>query len=185
MNPAPHLTDEQLIQLYLTTQQNYYFEQLYHRYANKVFRRCVSLTKCEARAEDYMQDIFLRVHLNIGKFKEQSTFSTWLYAISYNYCLDQIRLAGRLTTVSLNEAQAAVVPDETSPDPTEEEYVSLLLALRSLPTEEMTLLRLKYEQDLDIKELAQRYNLSYSAVKMRLKRARDRIREQHACRLGR
>ena len=176
--------DEELIRLYLSTHQSQYFETLYQRYANKVFRRCFSLTKCSAKAEDYTHDIFLRVHTNLGNFKERSTFSTWLYSISYNYCMDQIRQGNRLTTVTIDETMAHLIADESDSEQIEEQLQTLTYAIRTISTEESQLLRLKYESNLDIKEIAQQYNIKDSAVKMRLKRTRDKIRDQYTYRLN-
>lgn len=170
--------------MYLATQKNQYFEQIYHRYANKVLRRCYSLTKCSAKAEDYTHDIFLRVHQNLSNFKERSTFSTWLYSISYNYCMDQIRQGNRLTTVAIDDEQILLIADDAENDQREDQLHTLSLAIRTVSSDEATLLRLKYEHDLDIKEIARRYNLKDSAVKMRLKRTRDKIRDQYTYRLN-
>jgi RNA polymerase sigma factor (sigma-70 family) len=180
---APQLRDEELIRLFLSTRQNEYFETIYHRYMNKVYRRCYSLTKCTAKAEDYTQDIFLRVHANLNGFKERSSFSTWLYSISYNYCMDQIRLNHRLNTVTIDEDMAHNIADEGDADHHEEQLQTLQLAIQTISTDEITLLRLKYEDDLDIKEIAKQYNLKDSAVKMRLKRTRDKLRTQYTYRL--
>ncbi|MEZ0538630.1 RNA polymerase sigma factor [Fibrella arboris] len=176
--------DEDLIRLYLSTHKNKYFETLYQRYANKVFRRCYSLTKCSAKAEDYTHDIFIRVHANLTNFKERSTFSTWLYSISYNYCMDQIRQSNRLSTVTIDEEMVHSIADESETEQHEEQLQTLTLAIQSITNEEVKLLRLKYEHDLDIKEIAKRYNLKDSAVKMRLKRTRDKIRDQYTYRLN-
>ena len=154
------------------------------RYSNKVFRRCFSLTKCSAKAEDYTHDIFLRVHSNLANFKERSTFSTWLYSISYNYCMDQIRQGNRLNTVNIDDEMVLLIADESESDQREDQLQTLTLAIRTVSSDEATLLRLKYEHDLDIKEIAKRYNLKDSAVKMRLKRTRDKIRDQYTYRLN-
>lgn len=184
MTTASVTRDEDLIHLYLSTQKNKYFETLYQRYVNKVFRRCYSLTKCSAKAEDYTHDIFLRVHANLNSFKERSTFSTWLYSISYNYCMDQIRQGNRLAVVTIDEEMAHLIADESDNEQYEDQLQTLTLAIQTITSEEVKLLRLKYEHDLDIKEIARRYNLKDSAVKMRLKRTRDKIRDQYTYRLN-
>lgn len=81
-------TDEELVRLYVTTQRNEYFESLYSRYCDKVYRKCLSFSKDPARAEDYTHDVFLRLIMKIGSFREEAKFSTWLYSVTYNYCMD-------------------------------------------------------------------------------------------------
>lgn len=174
--------DEELVRLYLHTRQNAYFEQLYNRYVSKVYRRCYSLTKDSSQAEDFTHDIFLRIHSSLNRFQERSAFSTWLYAISYNYCMDQLRNTSRTSTIELDEA-AHNMPDINDTELLEQRLRHLSVVMENMTMEESLLLRLKYEDDLDIKEIARQYNLKDSAIKMRLKRTRDKIRrmyfEQH------
>jgi RNA polymerase sigma factor (sigma-70 family) len=173
------LKDEELIQMHLNTHQNDYFETLYKRYVTKVYRRCLSLTKDTAKAEDYTHDIFLRVHGNLTKFQEKSAFSTWLYSISYNYCMDQIRQSNRNSTVALEEDQDYSWTDSTDQDNKEFQLQQLDKAMGAISAEELLMLRMKYEDNLDIKEIAEQLNLKNSAVKMRLKRTRDKIRRMY------
>ena len=162
--------------MYLNTRHNDYFETLYKRYVTKVYRRCLSLIKDTAKAEDYTHDIFLRVYGNLVNFKENSAFSTWLYSISYNYCMDQIRTANRTMTVALDQDLEYGWTEPTDSETTEGQLQHLATVMGAISPEETMMLRLKYEDNLDIKEIAQQLNLKDSAVKMRLKRTRDKIR---------
>lgn len=176
------LNGEELIRMYLQTRHNNYFEIIYNRYVSKVYSRCLSLTKDSFRAEDYTHDIFLRVHESLEKFKAHSAFSTWLYSISYNYCMDQIRSAGR--TVSLDDQQTHALTESGDYETVEAQLQQLAVAMNSITPDETRMLQLKYEDGLDIRAIAREFALSDSAVKMRLKRTRDKIRrlygEQYA-----
>jgi RNA polymerase sigma-70 factor (ECF subfamily) len=173
------LKDEELIRMHLRSEQNNYFETLYNRYVTKVYRRCLSLTKNSAQAEDFTHDIFLRVHNNLTNFRENSAFSTWLYSISYNYCMDQLRYANRTSTVSIEHDQEYNWSESTEQESTEFRLQQLAEVMRTISPEETLMLRLKYEQGLDIREIAEQFNLKDSAVKMRLKRTRDKIRKMY------
>lgn len=170
------LKDEELIDQFLTTSPNDCFEALYSRYVTKVYRRCLSMTKDSDQAQDFTQDIFIRAFSRLDRFEQRSTFSTWLYSISYNYCIDQIQLAKRRSTVALldNTDYGFTDPEDTVRYENRMQYLSGVLD--TLPPEEVQLLRLKYEEGLDIVTIARQFNLSQSAVKMRLKRSRDKIR---------
>ena len=74
-------------------------------YALKPFTTAISVrstgdvfrwTKNVEKAEDYTQDIFMRTFARLDRFQERSSFSTWLYSISFNYCLEQIKWSNRL-----------------------------------------------------------------------------------------
>ncbi|MCY7329436.1 MAG: RNA polymerase sigma factor, partial [Saprospiraceae bacterium] len=84
-------TDIELITRYLREQDSMYFTVLYRRYAGKVFAKCISMLADEGQARDATQDIFIKVLLNLARFTELSSFSTWVYSITYNYCIDLIR----------------------------------------------------------------------------------------------
>lgn len=176
MTKHQQLNDEDLIRMYLHTQQNNYFETLYNRYVSKVYRRCLSLTKDTTKAEDFTHDIFLRVFGNLSSFREQSTFSTWLYSISYNYCMDQLRYANRTPTITLDNQQEHPWADTSDHELIETQFQQLTQVLRAISPEETLLLQLKYEEGLDIKAIGKQLDLNDSAVKMRLKRTRDKIR---------
>ncbi|MBL7825083.1 MAG: hypothetical protein JNJ57_00525, partial [Saprospiraceae bacterium] len=74
------LSDSELISLYLREQNTTYFTYLYRRYAGKVFGKCYTMLSDEGMARDATQDIFIKVLLNLSKFTEQSSFSTWVYS---------------------------------------------------------------------------------------------------------
>jgi RNA polymerase sigma factor (sigma-70 family) len=174
------MSDEEMIRQYLTSQPNHCFETLYNRYVNKVYRRCLSMTKDPSKAEDFTHDIFLKVFNRLEAFQERSSFSTWLYAISYNYCSDQIRIAKRSSFITTEEE-----PNQNIPEPEEtqlhEETVQLInRVLAQLSPKERSLLQLKYEDELSINEIADMYKLNPSTVKMRLKRSRDKIQKLYA-----
>ncbi|RYF62815.1 MAG: RNA polymerase sigma factor [Cytophagaceae bacterium] len=171
------LNDEELIRQYLLTNPDVCYETLYNRYIGKVYRRCLSLTKNVEKAEDYTQDIFMRTFARLDRFQERSSFSTWLYSISFNYCLEQIKWSNRLALTSLDDTlldQYADVDEYASQD---EQMRYLAQAMNTLSNQDADLLRMKYQQGLAIGQIAQVLDLKESAVKMRLKRSRDRVRQ--------
>ncbi|GAB3889428.1 hypothetical protein GCM10028825_24120 [Spirosoma agri] len=135
----------------------------------------MSITKDSAKAEDFTHDIFLKVFDKLDHFQERARFSTWLYSIAYNYCLDQIRLAKRLNTVSIDDDDDFNVADTQDSALHEETLHLVKRAMDTLSKEETTFLRLKYEDGMSIDQIADMYDMKASAVKMRLKRSRDKI----------
>ncbi|WP_080240386.1 RNA polymerase sigma factor [Spirosoma rigui] len=172
-----NLNDEEVIRKYLNTKPNDCFETLYNRYVGKVYNRCLSMTKDTEKAQDFTHDIFIRMFARLDRFEERSTFSTWLYSISYNYCVDQLRVSKRLTTTELDSNIDCQLP--TNEDAERAEYSLQLLAqaMNSIAPQEALILRMKYQEGLDVQQIAATLSLKNSAVKMRLKRARDRVRD--------
>lgn len=172
-----NFTDEELVSHYLETRQNDYFEQIYTRYCNKVHRKCLSFTKDTMQAEDLTQDIFVRLIAKLDGYKRQAKFSTWLYSVTHNYCADQIKLPyHRKEVASDGNWEGLMSPVDDSAEREETEARSVQIAMSKLSMDEQGILRQKYQNELTIKELANYYSVSESAVKMRLKRSRDRLR---------
>src|SRR5919199_186127 len=137
-------SDEELVRLYVETQRNEYFERLYERYCDKVYRKCLSFSKDPVQAEDYTHDVFLKLVTKLSSFREQAKFSTWLYSLTYNYCMDQVR----------------------SPRSKREVYVD----------EGWDRLNVAGD-DEGMGEIADLEGTTESAIKMRLKRSRDKLRK--------
>lgn len=170
------LTDEQLVALFIDTQKNAYFEQLYDRYSDKVYRKCLSFVKDDAKAEDFTHDIFLKLVLNLSSYKETAKFSTWLYSITYNYCIDQTRVSKKYSEVGLDDNFDAPDDDDDA-QMAELEAQRLNKAMQQILPEEKSILMMKYQDDLSIKEISDSLDISESAVKMRLLRAKEKLRK--------
>ena len=169
------LSDEELIRHYTKSHQQECLELIYKRYTKKLYYRCLQFTRDTARAEDFTHDIFIRVFTKLDQYKEQAAFSSWLYSIAYNYCMTQLRTQKRLRLVDLEDNHLDTISDQNETDVTGKTIYQLSNILTSIPSDRVALLRLKYEEELDIKEIARLHNLKDSAVKMRLKRTRDQI----------
>jgi RNA polymerase sigma-70 factor (ECF subfamily) len=173
------MEDLEVIHTYLDTHASPCFSLLYERYARKIYHKCISMLKDEAAAEDATQEIFMKILRNLSRFGERSRFSTWVYSITYNYCIDKLRKEQRSPVVSeepaqfKDEAGAEEVPDA---EIMEMEIQILKEVLRQLKPEERMLLLMKYQDELSIKEIATSLNVTESAIKMRLKRAKERAR---------
>lgn len=171
-----NVSDEELVRLYVSTQKNIYFERLYDRYSDKVYRKCLSFVKDQAKAEDFTHDIFLKLIVKIGSYSENAKFSTWLYSITYNFCMDQMRLGKRMAEDSLDE-NFDIEEDDDNTELIEIQSVELRKALEKISPEEKAILLMKYQDDFSIKDIAEHFNLTESAVKMRLKRTKEKVKK--------
>ena len=145
-----------------------------------VYSKAVTMLHEADEAEDATQEIFTKVFLNLGKFEGQSKFSTWLYSIAYNLCVDRIRKRKRDRTLLTDVADSpdvAEVPDETL---MEMQLSELRYVLGQLTPDERTLLLLKYKDGVRISAIAHLLNASESAIKMRLKRTKAKAQRIHA-----
>ena len=171
------LTDEETIRQYLYSKPNQCFETLYNRYVNKIYRQCLSMTKDSDKAEDFTHDIFLKMFDKLDGFQERSSFSTWIYSFAYNYCSDQMLLYTRLNMIAISATLEQSMTESKEAQLHEETLQLVKQALNILSTNERAILKLKYEEGVSIDEIAHLFGLKTSAVKMRLKRGREKVHQ--------
>lgn len=171
------MDDETIVELIQRSRNAEYFAVLYDRYSKKVFNKCLSFTKEKADAEDLVHDIFVKVYFKLFSFNFQSKFSTWLYAVSYNFCIDNQKKKKKEQHVMEEYlAQESYLMDEpTDAQLFEIQVDQLKVVLNYLSLDEKVLLLLKYQDGLSIKELEQVTGLNESAIKMRLKRTKTKL----------
>lgn len=175
------LTDEALVEAIVKTNDTLLFEVLYDRFANMVYNKCYGFANGVDEAKDLTQDVFLRVYVKLGSFKGKSKFSTWLYAFTYNHCVNYVtrNTAKKFEKKTISTENIDIENLGEDVDSTIEfenmrvEQLKHVMELIS-PDDKMMLL-LKYQDNLSIKELADVLDIGESAVKMRLKRAKDKL----------
>jgi len=174
------LSDSQLILLYLKEQDAKYFSQLYRRYAGKVFAKCISMLGDHGLARDATQDVFIKILLNLSKFTEQSSFSTWVYSITYNYCIDLIRKKKKNILIFTEDmGRVSNAADVEIPDSVilEMETNRLEKVMNKLPVGDKAILDMKYTEDLSIKEIGEILKKTESAIKMQIMRAKIKAQD--------
>lgn len=175
---AQKISDSELVKLYLDTQRQNYFSMIYSRYANKVYAKCLSMLKNESLAVDACQDIFLKIFLNLARFEEKSQFSTWVYSITYNYCIDSLRKHKKENEIFKYEKE---IKDETAYEEGDYEIFEiesqkLDKVMELIPSEDKAILLMKYEQSMSIKDISEIMDKTESAIKMKIKRAKEKAR---------
>lgn len=173
------LNDHEIIREYLRTQRQDYFGMLYRKYADKVYRKCLTLLKDQGLAEDAMQDIFVKVMMNLASFNEKSQFSTWVYSITYNYCIDYIRKHKKEKQLFVDDIERAPEVEDNISDEflLTMEVKRLKVVLEKLPTDDHAILLMKYQDDLSIRDIAEILKKTESAIKMKIKRAKEKAQE--------
>lgn len=176
-NHLDKLTDEELV-IGAVYDNSSCLGELYSRYYQKVFHKCISFVKDESIAFDLAQDVLLKAFFRLQSFRHEAGFSTWLYAITANHCREYLREKRYTNAVSLEESNSRMIAEAG------EEVVEAGLQwqegklneyLGYLGIDEREMLLMKYCQDKSIQELQERYQLSASAVKMRLSRAKKKL----------
>ncbi len=162
------------------------FEKLVERHEDKVYGLALRMMGNEADAEDVLQDTFLSAYKALKNFKEKAAFSTWLYRLATNAALMKLRKKKGDKTIPLDEQMAEFVPNpeirdwSAAPDSILEgkELKEIMeQAIQSLPDMYRAVFLLKDVERLRNNEIASILNISVSAVKSRLHRARLHLRK--------
>lgn len=171
-------SDEDLVKGIVSSNDTLLFEILYDRYAMLVYNKCFGFAKDEDEAKDLTQDVFLKLFVKLASFKGTSKFSTWLYSFTYNHCVNYVtrNTAKKFEKQAVDYKDIENLSDVENDDSFLDMKVDKLkIALELISPEEKMILLLKYQDFLSIKELVGVLGIGESAVKMRLKRAKDKL----------
>ena len=165
------------------------FEQLVKRYDRKLLRIAQSVTHNREDSQDAVQEAFLKAFQNLGEFREDSQFSTWLIRITVNQSLMKLRKQRAAREASLDEdfqAVGDIFPMEVTdwaPNAEQLYWASELRDILIKTLEELspilrTVFVLRDIEGLSIDQTAEVLNVSHTAVKARLWRGRLQLRER-------
>ncbi len=151
------------------------FGELVSRYSVRLYRFLRHRTSNAHDAEDLVQDTFVRAFENIGRYRSSYCFSTWLFTIARRLASSRLR--------SLRRSQRVVEMNSGVPEPgdvlaQQETRQSLWAAARGLSPNQYQVLRLRYAEDMSIKQIAKVMGKSQVSVKVLLYRARVHLAER-------
>ena len=159
------------------------FEELVHCYEKKVYSLCYRMLGNDKDAEEAAQDTFLAVWRGVGEFRRESAFSTWLYRLASNACIDLLRRSKRtaMNGVSLDGDEAALSVRDNAATPqevVEQKEMRTLIeeGLAALPEDYRRVLILRELQQMSYAEIAQAAELELGTVRSRISRARQLLR---------
>jgi len=155
------------------------FTVLVDRYKDLVFTLALRMMKHREEAEEVAQDTFIKVYKSLNKFKGDSKFSTWIYRVAYNTCLDRIKKNKRQQyTVEINEYtehQVKTMDNALDQMEAKEREQSIQDCLALLPSEDSFLLTLYYFEEQSLEEIGKVVGLKPNNVKVKLFRGRKKL----------
>ena len=156
------------------------FTKLVEEHQTHVYNLCYRMLGEPEAAEDAAQETFLRAYQNLHRYDQTRSFATWLLSIGAHYCIDRLRRR-KLSVFSMDEENddgtSLEIKDSASPDPEaesvkREDRDRLHMLLKDLDHTDRAAVILRYWHDYSEIEIADSLNLTVSAVKSRLHRAR-------------
>jgi RNA polymerase sigma-70 factor (ECF subfamily) len=164
------------------------FEGIVQAYEKKIYNLAFRMTGNHEDANDLAQEAFVKVYHSISTFRGDAKFSTWLYRIATNVCLDELRRKGRRKVEHLDEpvftedgAMEREIPDwSANPEEafeTREIQNMVQNGMKQLPDEQRIALVLRDIQGYSYEEISEMLNLSLGTVKSRINRGRLALKE--------
>lgn len=177
------LPDEEIIRLVISGHTEAY-SILIDRYKNLIFDLCYKYTYDYSKTQDLSQDIFVKVYQKLHTFKNSASFSTWLYRIGVNTCIDWTRKNKReAVTESIDEEGYSDCLPSRAPAP-EDEVIDderrrfVRDAVQKLPEKYRTAVILYNYKDLSCSEISDILGIPVKTVETRLYRAKKILREE-------
>jgi len=158
------------------------FRRVFEIYRDRVYALCCHMAGNDQDAEDLTQEIFIQAFKSIGSFRAESAFGTWIYRIAANRCLAESRRR-RPKFASVEEmAQRNVVPMANDSSPEEQLARKELMkrveeAIAGLPESQRLLFVLGTQMGMKYRQIGEIVDCSEDAVKVRMHRARRRVRD--------
>ena len=155
------------------------FAVLVDRYKDLVYTLAMRMVKNKEEAEEVAQDTFIKAYKSLAKFKGESKFSTWIYKVAYNTCLDRLKKIKRqYNTVAIDEYtehQVKSIDNALDKIEEQEKQQAIKACLELLPGEDSFLLTLYYFEELSLDEISKVTGLKPNNVKVKLFRSRKKL----------
>ncbi|OGU32383.1 MAG: RNA polymerase subunit sigma-24 [Ignavibacteria bacterium GWA2_55_11] len=161
------------------------FRRLRHKYHDAIFNLIARMIRNREEVEDLTQEAFIKAFTSLASFNDEYAFSTWLYKIATNNCIDHIRRK-KLLTFSIDKPIESKDSDYTFevPDSTYEPDKSIIAdqrkkildeAINSLPPKYRQVIILRHTEEKEYQEIARQLKLPLGTVKAHIFRAREML----------
>jgi RNA polymerase sigma factor (sigma-70 family) len=176
------LTDTEIIKKVLAGEQAL-FAQLVQRYQSYVFTLVLRFTDNREDAEEISQDVFVKAYRSLADFRGEAKFSTWLYTIVRTSCITFLRKK-RLDTTSLDNERTSLQLENRESGfnanaiEQKSKHAMVNAAIRMLSPDDCQILTLFYKGEQTLEEIGRVMGLDPNTVKVKLHRARNRLKEK-------
>ncbi|MFD0991323.1 RNA polymerase sigma factor [Mariniflexile jejuense] len=172
------INDQHYINLVISGDTNA-FSVLVDRYKDLVYTLTLRMLKNREEAEEVSQDTFIKVYKSLNKFKGDSKFSTWIYKIAYNSCLDRLKKNKKffndVPIDQFTEHQIKTIDNVLHHLEIKEQEQTIQDCIALLPSDDAFLLTLFYFEEQSLDEISKAMNLSPNNVKVKLFRSRKKL----------
>lgn len=153
------------------------YAHIINKYKNQLYATILRMTRNPQNAQDLVQEAFVKVYQQLGKYDKRGAFSSWIYRVAINHCMDEFRKSSyKMKLVEINEEQ---VVNPNHPEVIflkKERNRQLERLIAALPEEERMIILLRYVNELSYTEISELVDLPVSSVRNKLHRAKNKMR---------
>ncbi|HSX30840.1 MAG TPA: sigma-70 family RNA polymerase sigma factor [Candidatus Saccharimonadales bacterium] len=149
---------------------------LVDRYKNAIYHHCFAIVRDEDTAEDMAQESFIAAFYALRTYQPQYRFSTWLFKIATNKCLNHLRATAK--TIALGDKMLADIASSHPSPQQNAEAAELHTAVQQLPPKYRAVISLHYWQGLPYRDIALALDAPTNSVRVWLMRAKQQLRKE-------
>ncbi len=154
------------------------YGHIINKYKNQLYATILRMTRNPHDAQDLVQEALVKVYYQLGKFEGKGSFSSWIYRVSINYCMDEFRKKRyKMKQVDIDEE---TLSNHNHPEVIflkKEEHRQLEKLIQTLPEDERMILLLRYVNELGYQEISELVEIPISQVRNKLHRAKKKMRD--------
>jgi len=164
------------------------FADIVSLYQHKLYQVCYRMLSNKQESEDIAQEAFVRAYMNLHTFDQKRKFSTWLYRIATNLCIDRIRkkkpdyyLDAEVAGTEGLDMYSQIAADDQLPEEQVEQMElqdRIQYEIGCLPDKYRSVIVLKYIEELSLQEISEILDMPLGTVKTRIHRGREALRKQ-------
>ncbi|WP_442602760.1 RNA polymerase sigma factor SigW [Paenibacillus sp. KN14-4R] len=164
------------------------FAELVDLYKDKIYHLAYRMLGNKQEAEDAVQETFLRLYTNLHRYDETQKFSTWIFRIATNLCIDRLRKRKPVYSLDAdmdggegNDFYAMMPSNEETPEKqviVSETQQLIRKAIETMPEKYKSIVILRYLQDMSLQEISDVLDMPVTTIKTRLHRGRDYLRKK-------
>lgn len=154
------------------------YARIINKYKNQLYATVLRMTKNPQDAQDLVQEAFIKVYHQLDKYKGKGSFSSWIYRVTINHCMDEFRKKGhKIMKVKVDEDR---VVNPNHPEVIflkNEKSRQLERLIATLPEDERLILLLRYVNELSYSEISELMETPISNVRNKIHRAKKKMRD--------
>lgn len=153
------------------------YAQIINKYKNSLYGTILRMTRNPHDAQDLVQEAFIKVYQQLGKYNQTGSFSSWLYRVAINHCMDEFRK--KRYQIKQGEIDEGKVANHNHPEIIflkKEKNRQLERLIATLPEDERMIILLRYSNELSYNEISELMDTPLSTVRNKLHRAKKKMR---------